>query len=325
VRAGGQTLTLLGAPRTFLILESLAEGPKGQFELRRDAGSPAQSTLRGHLRTLETAGAIARRRRDSFPGALEFTLEESGQELLDVAVDLQRWLSSAPGGPLELGGDAAKAAIKGLVEGWNTTVLTTLAAGPLSLTEMDKRIGTVSYPTIERCLETMRLADQLEVGVRSNKGTPHAVTEWLRRGVGPLTLGARWEHRRKPEGALPIHRPDVEGAFSLVAPLLDLSARRQGICHLSVRLPDGDKRQRFTGFVEVRGKQAVLGGVHPQTKPDAWASGGVEDWFSALTEANGDLKISGKRELAQALLGGVHRTLFADEADKNRSDSRIPK
>lgn len=325
MRAGGQTLTLLGAPRTFLILKSLAEGPKGQFELRRDAGSPAQSTLRAHLRALETSGAVARQRRDSFPGALEFRLEESGRELLEVAVDLQRWLCSAPGEPLELGGDAAKAAIRGLVESWNTTVLTTLAAGPLSLTEMDKRIGTVSYPTIERCLETMRLVDQLEVGVRSNRGTPHAITDWLRRGVGPLTLGARWEHRRKPTGAMPVHRPDIEGAFMLVAPLLDLQAQQPGVCHLSVKVPGDDRQRRFAGLVEVRGTRAVLGGVHPQARPDAWASGEIEDWFSALTGATGDLSVSGNRELARTLLDGLHQTLFAGEATEDLADSRIPK
>lgn len=316
MRAGGQTLTLLGAPRTFLILRSLADGPKGQFELRRDAGYPAQSTLRSHLKTLERAEAIVKRRRDSFPGALEYELAEPGRELLIVAASLERWLARAPGGAVELGADPARAVIKGLVEGWFTTVLTALAAGPLSLTELDKRISSVSYPTIERCLETMRLAEQLEVGMRSAKGTPHAATDWLRRGLAPIALGARWEHRNRPDGAAPIRQPDIEGALTLAAPLLELPARSSGICQLAVRAPDGEKRHRFMCWIELKAGDVAFGPVHPERKPDAWASGTADSWFATLIDGEADgLRVSGGRKLVQTLFDHLRETLFESEPE----------
>lgn len=314
MRAGGQTLTLLGAPRIFLILRSLADGAKGQLELRRDAGAPAQSTLRGHLRALETAGVIEKRRRDSFPGALEYDLTETGGEILEVATSLERWLAAAPSGPIELGGDKAKAAIKGLVDGWSATILTTLAAGPLSLTELDKQISAVSYPTIERCLETMRLAEQLETGARSSRGTPYSITDWLRRGVGPIIAGVRWEYRNRPDGATPLSQEDVDSGFTLAAPLIEMPPRSAGVSQLAARASEGRKQRRFMASFEAQNGAATYGAVYPGREPEAWASGTLEAWFSAVIDGEtGGLKVSGDRELGGALIDGLHEALFSGE------------
>lgn len=317
MRAGGHTLTLLGAPRNFLILRSLAEGSKGQLELRRDAGSPAQSTLRGNLGALEEAGVIERRRRESFPGALEYDLTESGRELLAVASSLERWLEKAPRGTIELGSDPAKAAIKGLVEGWSAAVLTTLAAGPMSLTELDKRIAAISYPTLERCLDTMRLAEQLEVGERSSRGTPYAITDWLRRGLSPLALGARWEHRHEPQGVDSIEHNDIDGALMLGGPLFKLSGELNGICQLAVKIPDSKKQRRTLGYLNVADGKVGFGAVYPQVKPDAWASGTMDTWFATVIDADtSGLRMSGDRDFAEAVIDGVHHALFEDDAGK---------
>lgn len=314
MRAGGHTLTLLGAPRSFLILRSLAEGTKGQLDLRRDAGSPAQSTLRGNLEVLEKARVLEKRRRDAFPGALEYDLTDPGRELLAVAASVERWLAAAPREPIELGSDTAKAAIKGLVEGWCAAVLTTLANGPLSLTELDKRIASMSYPTLERCLDTMRLAEQLEVGTRGPKGTPYSLTDWLRKGLTPLALAARWEYRHSPDGVDPIDQSDIDGALMLGGPLFELSGEVSGVCQLAVKIPDGKKQQRSLGFVEVQGGKLKFRAVYPQVEPDAWASGTTDTWFATVVEADtSGLKVSGDRDLAEAVFEGVHQALFEAE------------
>lgn len=311
MRAGGNTLALLSAPRTVLILQSLGGGPKGQLELRRDAGLPAQSTLRGQLKTLEESGAIVKHRRDSFPGTLEYELAEPGRELLTVAAGLEGWLAGAAGGPLHLGTDPARAAVKGLVEGWTTTVLTALAEGPLSLTELDKRISTVAYPSIERCLETMRLAEQLEVGKRGPKGTPHALTDWLRRGLAPLALAARWEHRHRPDGTVPISQKDVEGALGLATPLLALPARVSGICQMATRVRQDDTQRRFTCWIELRDGDVAVGPVHTGRKPDAWASSTADGWFATLVDGDGgNMRTGGDRKLLRTLVDRLHETLF---------------
>ena len=316
MRAGGHTLTLLGAPRTFLILQSLAEGTKGRLELRRSAGSPAETTLRGHLKVLEQTGVMVKQRRDSFPGALEYDLADQGRRLLEVAAGLDQWLSSAPNDPLELGGDPAKAAIKGLVDGWNTGVLSALATSPLSLTELDKQISTISYPAIERCLETMRLAELLDIGCRSSRGTPYAVTDWLRRGLHPLALAARWEFHNKPECAAPLCGADVADAIALITPLLSLPSHPSGICQMAVRIPDGEKQNRFLGSVEVKDGAIAFGPVYPQRKPDAWVAGAIDSWFAAVIDAETKgLRLSGNRDLAHTVLDCIRQALFEDEAE----------
>ena len=73
-RSGAQTLGLLATPVNSLILGALADGPKRQVELRRAAGLPAQTTLRAHVKVLSEVKAIAKHRRNRFPGVLEFEL-----------------------------------------------------------------------------------------------------------------------------------------------------------------------------------------------------------------------------------------------------------
>lgn len=314
MRAGGQTLALLGTPRTYLILRSLAEGAKGRLELRRDAGTPAQSTLRGQLAALETAGVTTKRRSSSFPTSFEYDLTDLGRDLLPVADGLEHWLANAPNGPLDPSADLGRAAIKGLIDGWSATVLGRLAAGPFTLTELDKQISAASYPTIERCLETMRLAGQLEARPRSGRGTPYAITEWARFGLAPLALAARWEHRHRPQGAASLCRSDVEGGFALITPLLEVPRRLAGTCQVAVRTSCGS-RQRPLATVEIRGGEVMFGAVDRGRRADVSASAPEESWFSIVieTETRG-LRLSGDRKFAQAVFQRVHEALFKTDS-----------
>ncbi len=326
MRAGGQTLTFLSSPRIFLILQALRGGAKARLELRRAAGSPAQSTMRGHISALETVGAIAKRKPESGSGNVEYELTEPGLELLAVAAGLTRWLAGAPNGPLELGADLARAAVKGLVEGWSAAVMDLLSAGPLSLTELNKQISAVSYPTLERCLETMRLAEEIEALPRSNRGTPYEITTWLRRGIAPLAYGAHWESRHRPEGAEPIRRMDIAAALDLAAPLLDPRTKPSGTCLVSVRNPADGTPQRFEGTIEVRDGRASFGPVYPKRKPNTWASGGVENWFGTLLHAEPrGIKLSGDRRLLEAAFDALRKALFDDSGSGTVKDPMIPK
>jgi len=312
VRAAAQTLRLLSAPRNFLILRALSGGPMGQLDLRRATGSPAQSTLRGQLKTLEEAGAIVRRRRDGFPGALEYELAGAGLDLLGVADHLSRWLEEAPEGALLLGGDPARAAVKGLVESWDARILAHLAEGPLSLTQLDKRLPAVSYPTIERRIETMRLAGQIEVGARTSAGAPYTIVPWVRLGLGPLAAAARWEHRHQPQGAEPLTRAEIESAFRIAAPLLALPPSFSGVCQLAARAPTaGQKRRRFLGVARISEGAVSFGEVHPARKPDAWASGTISVWFAVALDGDPiGLRTSGNTALLDALLKRIHSVLL---------------
>jgi DNA-binding HxlR family transcriptional regulator len=315
LRSGAQTLMLLAAPLNCLLLEALAEGPKQQTELRHATGSPAQTTLRAQLKRLHELGAIAKRRRDLFPGVLEYELTAAGHELLFVLATLESWLGTAPKGPLALGSNPAKAAVKALAEGWSTTMLRALATGPLSLTKLDRIISDLSYPAIERRLAAMRLAHQIVACPGNGRGTPYAVTDWLRLGVGPLAAAARWERRHTPEEAAPIGRVDVEAAFLLALPLLQLPAGSSGTCRVAVDIPNGMNRRLVGVMAKLEGGRVASCSTQLEGHPEAWLLGSPADWMTAVIEHDVDrLELGGDGQLGRLLVEGLHRALFAAEA-----------
>lgn len=313
MRPGAQTIALLASPLNCTLLRSLADGPQRQTELRRVAGFPAHTTLRAHLKALSDAGAIARYRRNRFPGALEFQLTDAGSELSTVTDSLQSWLGKAPGGPLELGSDTAKTAIRALAEGWSTSILRALAAGPLSLTELDHIIGSLSYPSLERRMAAMRLSDQIEAKGSDGRGTPYTVTRWLRQGVAPLTVATRWERRHLADKAPPLTRIDSEAAFLLAVPLLRLPADMSGSCRMSMEISNGARSTLAGVLVDVKQGRVASCATRLRGTPDAWASGSAEAWLTALVEADCDsLELGGDGRLARTFLQGLHRELFGD-------------
>jgi len=303
---------MLAAPLNVAILHALAKGPKQQVELRHETGAPAQTTLRAQLKRLVEVRALEKHRRNRFPGVLEYELSPRGKELLFVADTVQSWLERAPAGPLPLGGSAAKAAIKALAEGWSTTMLRALAANPLSLTELDRIIAALSYPALERRLAALRLAGQVEARAGNGHGTPYAVTEWARHGVGPLAAAARWERRHTGQATPPIRRTDAEAIFLLAMPLLSLSADLSGSCRMAMELP-GKKGRRLAGVV-VGIEKGRIGSCTSRLEgtPDAWALGSAAAWLEAMVRADMDnIEPGGNGRLVRALLECLHRTLFS--------------
>ena len=161
VRAGGTVLSLLAGPLCTPILRAHLDGPLRLPDLRERIGGAAQTTLRGQVGNLRSVGALERQVRSGMPYTVENELTDAGRGILEVAEAVEAWLSQAPQGPIALGSESSKGAIRALVGGWGSTVLRALSARPLSLTELDGVIPDLSYPSLERRLSAMRpLADR---------------------------------------------------------------------------------------------------------------------------------------------------------------------
>ena len=295
------------------MLQALAEAPRSLMDLRREVGSPPQTTLRGHLRALTETGVVTRRRQNEFPGSLDLELTPVGRELWGVALILGAWLRAAPDGPMALGGGAAKGAVKALVEGWSTSMIRALAARPLSLTELNGLIHNLSYPSLERRLGAMRLAGQIERTPGRGRGTPYAVTDWLRRAIGPLGAAARWERLHAPAQTSPVKRLDVEAAFLLAVPLLSLAEETSGTCRLAVEVgaSNGDRLAGVLVGVEKGRVASCIAKVQGQA--DAWASGSAPAWLRAVIDQDLDrIQIGGDTQLARGLLDELHGVLIAE-------------
>jgi DNA-binding HxlR family transcriptional regulator len=243
---------------------------------------------------------------------LECELTPSGQELLLVLGVLRRWLESADGGALALGGNEAKSAIKALADGWSTTMLRALSAAPLSLTELDRVINTLSYPSLERRLTAMRLVGLVEPRPGDGRGTPYGITEWQRLAVAPLAAAARWESRNLANQSAPIAPLDVETAFLLAIPCLRLGSGLPGSCRMAVEIGNGGG-QRLAGVtVTVQGDGAISSCTTSlDGSTDSWAFGSPAAWLSAVIESDlAGLELGGARPLSRALLEGLHDALF---------------
>lgn len=311
MRSGAQTLVMLATPLSGPLLRALSGGPKQQADLRRELGMPAQTTLRAQLKRLSDEGVVEKRRRDRFPGALQYELTAAGRDLLFVAETLERWLERAPEGPLELGGAAAKAAVRALAEGWSTTMLRALAAGPRSLTELDNVIGSLSYPSLERRLNAMRLAGQIEAAPGNGRGTPYTVTDWLRQGVAPLLAACRWERRHAPAETPPVTKLDVETIFLLAAALVSPPADFGGSCRLAVELHN-DKGPALAGtLIAVNEGRVPSRTTQLEGDAAAWVSGGLPAWFTALIDGDPtNLELGGDCALARGTVECLHSALF---------------
>ncbi len=310
-RAGTTALTLLATPINVCVLRALAEGSMPLMDLRRVASSPPQTTMRGHMRTLTETGVLTRRRQNEFPGALDFELTSVGRELWGVAEILQAWLSASPEGPLELGTAAAKNAIKALVAGWSSNMIRALAARPLSLTELNALISSLSYPSLERRLAALRLAGLIERMPGRGRGTPYAVTDWLRQSIAPLAAASRWERENAAPETPPIKRLDAEAGLLLTVPFVRLDAGVSGSCRLAVDIGTASE-QRLAGVtVEIaRGKVSSCV-ARLEGAQNAWAVGPPSAWLAAVIDRDPDrLELGGNADLGLALIAGMHRALF---------------
>lgn len=306
-RAGAVALSLLSAPLNVHLLKALEDGPLPLIDLRRAVGSPPQSTMRVYSRTLVDLGTLDRQRQAAFPGTVEYGSTESGKALLGIGGILESWLQESPSGPIALGSTASKSATKALVEGWSTNIIRALAAKPLSLTDLNRLIPRISYPSLERRLGALRLADLVEPHPGDGRGTPYKATPWLRRAIVPLAAGAWWERRYLADPPL-IGRLDVEAAFLLAIPMVELPNGLSGRCRLAVEIQGGSSPVFAGVMLAVEEGKVVSCSSRLEGEADGWASGSAGTWMRRMAGRDGDLEVGGDSELVREVVDSIRKS-----------------
>jgi len=248
-----------------------------------------------------------------------YEVTDEGREALFVAFVVERWLQSAPDGPLDFDGREAGLAVATLAEAWTSFLLHTLARGPRTFPELRESTEEPGRRALRRVLSIMCRMGQLELRGDAGGGTAaYAVTEWARRGIAPLIAAARLERRDPSEETLPIDALDVEAAFRLALPLLELPEELSGSCRLGVRLVEEpgaapvDAAPDLVG-VTARIERGRVASVEPRldSRADAWAAGSASDWLDTVIEPDAErVRSGGEKRLATALLDDLHETLF---------------
>lgn len=307
-RTGGQVLSLLARPLNCLTVQALGRRPMRLGDLLKELGGPSQTTLRGRLTDLVALGAVAKRG-GGMPYAVENELTDAGRDLLQVVDAIERWLARAPEGPIPLGSVAAKGAIKALAGGWESTMLRAFAARPLSLTQLDRLIGGLSYPALERRLGALR-ATGLVKATPAGARTPYRISRWGREGMGPLVAAARFERLHMAESTAPLMPIDVETAFLLATPIAELNPRVDGTCQFAAQIDGGQARLAGVNVAVDRGK-VVECVAQLEPKPRTWALAGAHEWLDAMVRCDCDvLQVNGNEELVSDLVEALHRALY---------------
>ncbi len=312
-RIGSRGLSIFAQGMNAEILRAHAARPLRSCELEDAIRWASPSTLRVAVGRLCEVGALVRI--DQPPGSQGITeLTAAGAELLLVGKALERWLVDSPEGALTLDEQAASGIIRVLAAGWDATMFRTLAERPRGLRGLDEAIPQISYQGLKRRLAKLR-ATRLVAPMGVGKGTTYAVTDWLRRAATPIVVAGRWELRHEPGEVAPLPT-EIETAFLLSVPLVELPAAASGWCTLAALLPadasaTGEPQVAGVAVQLDRGK-VVACVPHDGAHAPSWALGSAEQWFDAVVDGDDRaLRFGGDRpRLSQRLVREIHARLF---------------
>jgi len=279
-------------------------------------GWSAEATVRDAIRNLQDCGALVKQPAEGQRNAVATALGPAGEDMLNAAEVLERWLCECPAGPIELITDHAAVAVKALAGGWSSSLMRALGAGPSTLTELSSQIPEISYPALERRIGWMRSTGQVEALPKEPRGVPYAPTKWLRRAISPLAMAGRCE-RRHMEGGPPITEVEVETSFLLALPMAPLPEDRSGSCVLAVQTESAEVDQRLplagVSVELIDGGPAVIS-LDLIAQPRTWAVGTARDWLDATIDGNLEiLRIGGENpQLAADVISAMRCALFID-------------
>ncbi len=240
----------------------------------------------------------------------EYRVTAGGREALFVGFVIERWLQSAPQGPLPFESQEAEWAVAALAQGWSTTVMHALAREPHTFGELHSLVEGLGGRALKRLLAAMQGARQIE-RLDVNGETIYAATDWLRAGIAPLIASARLERREPKEGMAPIDALDVEAGFRCSLQFVELPRQLSGTCRLGINLED-DESGCLTGVtatIEQGHLVSCLPGL--DGKAGAWAAGSAGDWLDTVVEPDTQqVRIGGDKWLSRAVLDSLHASLF---------------
>jgi DNA-binding HxlR family transcriptional regulator len=319
VRAGSRVLSVFENPLNTRILRAHFDGPQRPIEVQKRIGWSAQTTVRAAISSLCLMGALTKQSIGDAPSASVTALSATGEEMLMVADEVELWLARCPRGPIAPDGEGAKAAVRALAGGWSSTLTRALVSGPLTVAELSRLVPDMSRPSLERRISWMCTSGQIEPAEKKGRGIPYVVTDWLRHSVAPICVAGRCERRHLEGEGVRATSIEVEAAFLLAVPLVQLSERAQGSCTLAVQIessePSVNGDSRLAGVtVDVLGGEVVACAAGVGIKPDTWAIGVSTTWLDVVIDGRiDDLRIGGDcPQLALDLAAGIHFVLFGN-------------
>jgi DNA-binding HxlR family transcriptional regulator len=314
---GSRALSIFARVLSARVLRAHVDGPLTAGELETRLGWAAKASLRVSVGNLCDLGALVRDQAPAARGGSATELTAAGRDLLAVADVLQHWLSRSPFGPISLPDTAARGVVRALVAGWDSNILPTLAERPRSLSELSEEISAHNYPALKRRLSMLRSASLVAPVSGNGRSPAHGPTQWLRGAVGPLSAAGRWERIHSTDAATPVTRPEIEAAFLLALPLLELPAEASGECVLAVLAGQGlgaatEEPELAAVNVVIENGEVVSARAGAAATPTTWALGTPEVWLTAVAAGCCDeLRLRGPDAgLVATIVAGLRQELL---------------
>jgi len=244
----------------------------------------------------------------------QMQLTGKGEEMLFVSGTIERWLSRCPQGPLALGLAGARA-LAPMVLSWSATLTHALAHGSLSLAELEQTLAAVLEPeAVEQQLESLVNSGQAEALYGSGRAPSYALTDWGREAISPIVAAVRYEQRYPEDDVLDPDVFDVEAAFQMALPLIDVPSDVRGTVRAGVRLPGAEGEELVAGStVEVADGRVAASSPLLDRVPETWVTGDPLDWCETVIDPReAKLDTGGDIGLAQGLIEALHERLFGD-------------
>jgi hypothetical protein len=238
----------------------------------------------------------------------------AGREVPFVGATLQRWLERCPGRPVTPGVDSGDV-LWPLLSGWVATVVHAVAVKPRSAAEIQEAVGVLPLEMTEAKIDLLNEVGLVDALPPERPGGEERFepTDWLRLAVAPLAAAARMELRHPhPRGdTAPIAAADVEAAFLLTLPLLELPAEMSGSCSLAVDLDAGVIGSPAGVTARIEGGRVADCDVGLDEDADVWTAASASAWLDAVIELDTrQIHSEGQHRVATALLRALHERLF---------------
>ncbi len=190
---------------------------------------------------------------------------------------------------------------------WTLLIIRDLAAGPRRFVELQRVLPGISTEQLRSRLNRM-VADGLLTRQRYREVPPrvdYELTERSRELMPVLGALARWGYDWTWGAPRPGEDVNVGAIFRLAPGMLEPPADLSGTVELVVDAR-GELPERHFQLILSDGSVEITERGETESEPDARISGPVSAWVHALGPENaaGDLRITGRTPLAEAVLDG---------------------
>jgi DNA-binding HxlR family transcriptional regulator len=310
----GNVLQLLGAGATGAILMALGPRPLRTKALTERADRHAPRTVYRYASRLANLGLLDRQEEDGVPSTVTYNLSDQGGR--DLFYLLDAYASAAlPRGPTGRIEEGSWTVLSLLGELWESGWAETLSREARSPTELAEGTPGMTFHQANRRAHLLSSRGLLRRCDGRARGVRYELASPARQGMGLVAGIGRWRQRHGlADGKGGLSAEEMKTILRATAPLVEIPGRRGENVRLEITKGRPESDGNFPGpLVTAVDEDGRLRCLEDGGAADAWATGTINTWLSALLDGNrGRMRVGGDLSLIDACLVNLHRALWGE-------------